>query len=325
MSEDNVFVEMTNEEYHAHPAMGSSDVRKLMRSPLHLRGHEEPAVRPPHFVFGSAVHAGYLEPEEFVKAYQPKPAEIDGKGPRTTYYKDWMKAQPQDVNWMTMEDYDKALNCIDAALNHPVTSEVFKGEPKIEGSLFFTLHGVECKARPDLVSFHEDGVDVLDLKTTTDASPAGFRSTLGKLQYHIQEWFYRQALEKAGLKVNRFLFLCVEKAPPYATAAYVVDDDDVRGAGEEVEKALLTYKDCVHQDRWPGYAEEVMEVSLPPWKSPRKAGPNGTWLTVKQVMSHYGMSRSSVYNWMHRGIENKKWKGKRMISASSLEKGLGGE
>ena len=319
------FVKMENEEYHAHEALGSSDLRKLMRSPLHLNGHREPTVRPPYFVFGSAVHTGYLEPDEFAKSYQPKPLEIDGKGPRTTYYKDWLDNQPQGTNWMSLEDYDKALNCVNAALEHPITKEVFTDEMVVEGSVFFTLHGVQCKVRPDLVSFGKEGVDVLDLKTTVDASPAAFRSTVGKLNYHVQEWFYREGLRAVGLTVNRFVFLAVEKSAPYATAAYVLNQEDVRNVAEAAEKALLTYKDCEMRDFWPGYTKEVLEISLPPWKSPRKEGPNGNWLSVKQVMDHYRMSRSSVYNWMGKGVEHRKFGGKRLISARSLEKVLGGE
>ena len=324
MSEEK-FIKMGNEEYHAHDALGSSDLRKLIRSPLHLKGHEEPATRPPHFVFGSAVHAGYLEPEEFAKDYKPKPLEIDGKGPRTSYCKDWLANQPLGTNWMSLEDYDKALDCVNSALEHPITKEMFTNEVVTEGSLFFTLHGVKCKIRPDLVSIGEDGVDVLDLKTTQDASPTAFRTTVGKLGYHVQEWFYREGLRAAGLKVNRFVFLAVEKSAPFATAAYVLNQEDVEGVAEVAEKALLTYKDCEMRDLWPGYTKEVLELSLPPWKSPRKEGPNGSWLSVKQVMDHYRMSRSSVYNWMGRGIKHRKFGGKRLISARSLEKVLGHE
>lgn len=325
MSEEK-FIRMDNEEYHAHDALGSSDLRKLMRSPLHLVGHVNPQVRPPHFVFGSAVHAGYLEPTEFTQSYREKPADIDGKGPRTALYKDWMDNQPQGIDWLSKDDYDKALNCVQAANDHPITGKMFGGKPVIEGSLFFQLNGVECKVRPDLVAFKEDGsVDVLDLKTTNDASPAGFRSSVGKLGYHIQEWFYREGLKANGFEVERFVFLCVEKSPPFATAAYVLNQGDVQGVAGEAELALLAYKECKEKDYWPGYSEEVLEISLPPWKSPRKEGPNGNWLTIRQVVEHYRISRSTAYNWIARGVESRRFAGKRLISAKSLERVLGGE
>ena len=313
------FVDMSNREYHARHALGSSDVRRLMISPLHFEGREEPAVRPTYFTFGSAAHTGYLEPDKFEDKYRPKPIEVDGKGPRTNHYKEWLASQPE-VEWMSADDYDKVLKVIEAALAHPVSTEMFKGEIVTEGSVFFGLNGVECKARPDLVVPKSKGrVDVLDLKTTTDASPDAFRKTVGKNGYHIQEWFYRKALNSLGLDVDRFVFLAVEKSAPYATASYTLNQEDVHSMGKRVIEALDQYKTAKETDVWEGYSKQTMELSVPPWALPDGGfAPNGNWLTPKQAMKHVGVTRTTLYNWMSRGLESKKLGGKRMISARAL-------
>ena len=313
------FITMQNSEYHAHHALGSSDVRKLMVSPLHLKGKEEPAVRPTYFTFGSAVHSAYLEPDRFATEYRAKPAEVDGQGPRTKAYREWMDAQPP-VEWLKQEDYDKTLKCVESALAHPISNELFKGEMIVEGSLFFKKWGVDCKARPDLVSCGLNGVTVLDLKTTTEASHAGFAKSVGNLGYHIQEWFYREALTALGMDVQRFIFLCVEKTPPYACAAYTIRKSHVQQACEPVRKALQSYKTAMETDVWEGYSTEVINIGVPRWALPETNGfMSANRLDVKSCMSEFGISRATIYNWINsQTIETKKVGGRRYLSAKDL-------
>ena len=315
------FITMSNEEYHAHSALGSSDARKLMISPLHFKGREEPSVRPSYFTFGSAVHAGYLEPDKFEHEYRVKPQEVDGKGPRTSYYKEWMATQPP-CEWLSPEDYDKALRCVEAALSHPISTELFAGEPITEGSLFFNKWGCECKARPDLVSVTSDGVDVVDLKTTMDASPAGFAKSVGNLGYHVQEWFYRQAMALNGMEVNRFIFLLVEKQPPFATAAYTIRPSHVQQAHDLVRKALDSYREANETGVWGGYPSAVQTIDVPRWALPESEGfLSANWMSVKDAMNEFGISRATIYNWMKSGeIETKKTGGRRYLSAGDLGK-----
>ena len=320
MSEEK-FITMSNEEYHSRDELGSSDVRRLMISPLHYEGREEPAVRPPHFTFGSAAHCGYLEPEKFEDRYAAKPLEIDGKGPRTNYYKEWMNTHPLDMEWMNAEDFDKVLNVIESALNHPVSSEFFKGDVVTEGSLFFEVEGVGCKARPDLVSFSSEGVDVVDLKTTTDASLNGFRKTVANHKLFVQEWFYRKALEEAGMKVGKFIFLCVEKTAPFAAAAYTINPSDVAEAEGMVKAALKAYSKARETNVWEGYDSDVTEVTVPPWAMPdREPMPNGNWLSVKQAGQRFKVSRTTLYNWMNGEVESRRFGGRRFLSVKSMNR-----
>ena len=314
------FIEMSNDEYHSHDALGSSDVRKIMISPLHFEGREEPAKRPNYFTFGSAAHCAYLEPEKFVERYRRKPLEVDGKGPRTNYYKEWIEEQ-KGVEWLSPDDFDKVVEVVASAHSRSISSEMFRSPHVVEGSLFFKMRGVECKARPDLVSFAgEDKVDVLDLKTTIDASPDGFRrKAVGQNKLFVQEWFYRKALEEAGLEVRRFIFLAVEKQAPFAAASYTLDQEQVGEAEEMVANALDAFKSSKESGVFEGYPDKVVELSVPQWCMPRKLlAMNGNWLTVKQAITAFSVSRATLYNWMARGLESRRIGGKRFISASSL-------
>ena len=315
------FIVMGNSEYHAHHALGSSDVRRLMISPLHLKGREEPAVRPSYFTFGSAVHTAFLEPEKFAHEYRVKPAEVDGNGPRTKYYREWMAEQPP-CEWMGVEDYDKALKCVESLLSHPISNKAFDNSV-VEGSLFFSLGGVECKARPDLVRETSRGVEVIDIKTTTDASPKGFAKSVGNLGYHIQEWFYRQALEENGMKVKRFIFLAVEKQSPYACAAYVIRNSQVVQAEEQVMRAISRYRKAESEGVWDGYPTEVTSISVPSWALPSQNGnrSSANWVGISDAMSEVAVSRGTIYNWIKSGaVEAKRIGGRRFVSAKDLSR-----
>lgn len=65
--------ELSNEQYHAHPAISKSDLDKISRSPQHYKHKKEnPEPETPSMLRGRAVHAAILEPDLFAKEYAPE-------------------------------------------------------------------------------------------------------------------------------------------------------------------------------------------------------------------------------------------------------------
>ena len=100
----------------------------------------------------------------------------------------------------------------------------------------------------------------MDLKTTRDASPDGFGKSIANYRYHVQSAHYRD-----GFQAGRFVWVAVEIDPPYAVAVYI-DGDEIhaRGDGERLSDLRL-YAECKASDKWPGYPDEVQNISLPRW------------------------------------------------------------
>ena len=102
--------DMSNEEYHAHPAIGSSSVKTVASKSL---AHWKGQVRKESHAFdlGSAVHAMLLEPEKGLVI----------RGPETRRGKAWTEAKEEaDTHGqilLTEADYDLASNMTDACLN----------------------------------------------------------------------------------------------------------------------------------------------------------------------------------------------------------------
>ena len=94
---------MTNAEYHANPAIGSSMLKAFDRSPRHCwqlyfdpdRETPEPSKA---FLLGSAIHAATLEPETFGERYAVAPV-CDRR--TNTRYKN------QERNWSWIKERNR--------------------------------------------------------------------------------------------------------------------------------------------------------------------------------------------------------------------------
>lgn len=101
---------------------------------------------------------------------------------------------------------------------------------------------------------------IVDLKTTLDASPAGFAKSVAKFRYHVQRAHYSE-----GFDIGNFVFVAVEKTPPYLVAVYVLDEQAEIKGQELRDRDIQLYMDCLENDFWPGYSEDIEELSLPNW------------------------------------------------------------
>jgi exodeoxyribonuclease VIII len=63
-----------------------------------------------------------------------------------------------------------------------------------------------------------------------------------------------------------FVFICVEKKPPYAVGVYILDDHALKMGRIEYEEDLERYKKCKETGEWPSYADDdIATVTLPYW------------------------------------------------------------
>jgi exodeoxyribonuclease VIII len=119
-----------------------------------------------------------------------------------------------------------------------------------------TPTGLRCKCRPDWYT----GNTIVDLKTTTDASPKGFARSVAQWRYHVQQNHYL-----AGTFADRFVFIAVEKTYPYAVGVYELDETAALHGEAERRNNLQTIADCRAIAEWPGYGNTIQPLSLPNW------------------------------------------------------------
>lgn len=178
---------------------------------------------------------------------------------------------------LTQEVWDQLHAMRDAVLEHPVAGALMKGGSGLaEQSVYWhdPETGELCRCRPD---WWRTDLDVLvDVKTTNDASPEGFSKSLVNFRYHVQAPFYLDGVERAtGQRPRAFLFLAVEKKPPYAVAVYQLDPESMSLGAREYREDLQTYANCKRTGVWPGYGDRIQLLGVPQWylvRAEREAG-----------------------------------------------------
>lgn len=107
---------------------------------------------------------------------------------------------------------------------------------------------------------------MVDMKTTLDASSDAFQRSIHTFGYHVQAAMYAHGFEViTGTPLRDFLFLTVEKTPPFAVAVYRLDADALPAGWRLYRRARTTWARCMERDHWPAYSNHVEAISLPPW------------------------------------------------------------
>jgi exodeoxyribonuclease VIII len=247
----------SNAEYHADPAVSASHLHAVAASPYHywaryLNPQRPPSVQTAAMKLGSLVHCAVLESDELAKRYAVCL-------PRNTRAGKEMAAEMEasGIEAVTATDMEQAMAMADAVRSHQAAAALLR-DGKAEQSFWWDdiPTGLRCKCRPDWYN----GTTIVDLKTTTDASPKGFAKSVAQWRYHVQQAHYL-----SGTFAERFVFIAVEKTYPFVVGVYELDADAMQHGDTERRANLQTIADCRSISEWPGYGDIIQPLSLPNW------------------------------------------------------------
>jgi len=206
--------DLPNEEYHnkdVYPHISSSDIKEIEKtSLLHWAIKSElPRKKPtPAMVMGSAIHAMISEPEKelFVRG-------LPDRRKRSEWAKLEEAAEKKGQTVLTESEYDEAKRISDKAVE---TCPVLKNALSLDDLLVEASIFTKCphsdmllKIRPDMMSMNLR--TMWDIKTTTDVTPDGFAREMRRWGYPTQAAFYLHAAAAAGIDIDHFIFLAVDK------------------------------------------------------------------------------------------------------------------
>ena len=246
-----IYFEMPAKKYFGIEALSKSGMVDLYQSPHHYKVRQSAKKEPTKsMIFGSALHLAILEPSKYknrVREQKQKTPKIDSDD--IIYLHDSSIA---DINLMA-ENVKK----------DPITNGLLNDARK-EVSLFWNDDlGFLCKARIDALNTRLHFV--IDIKYCTDASYDAFARQTLNLKYHWQAYWYLCGLEHFYKDPFNFIFICIEGAPSYAIATYVVTDQVLGKAKTGVDMCRETYNQCLESQDWYGYPKQIQELYLPPW------------------------------------------------------------
>lgn len=256
---------MSNKDYHAHEAKGSTTFKKIALTTL-LHAMSEEVKETEALQLGSAVHAAILEPETFDAefAFAPKVDKRTKAGKE-----EWAKFADENAGKTILkQEHRDVINGIVRSLNsHEIAKGMLSGG-EAEYSYFVKDEetGVELKCRPDYVNHGA----LIDLKTCQDASEAGFTKACINFGYHIQAAFYLDVYNKAnGTDLTEFFFVAVETKPPFAINTFKMGEVEIQLGREMYKKALKEYAEFKKDEKQElskfGYIKRVNEINFPLW------------------------------------------------------------
>lgn len=267
--EPGVYSGITNDAYHSGEGISKSGLDLIGRSPLHywakyLDPQREPQEPTPAMLLGTAIHSAVLEPHSFANDYVVFP-KIDRRTKEGKAYYDELVAQASGRTIISADDYATCVSIQDNVRRHPAAQVLLNdGEPELSVYWRDEQTGVLCKCRPDWMNYKAN--TIIDVKSTDDASPAGFQKSIVKWGYHVQAAWYLDGVKAAtGHAPKAFIFAAFEKTRPFATAFYYADEDMIELGRQLYRERLDVFAACLKNNSWPGYPQQLSPISLPGW------------------------------------------------------------
>lgn len=250
-------------EYQLWDAISKHDLDNIAKSPAHYKAAKgAKQVVSPAMKFGTATHTMLLEPQNACEEIAVMP-----KCDRRTKVGKELAKEFEESSFgktvITQEEMDRIMRMRDAVDTHPVAGNLIKHAKHIEASAIWTdpSTGLMSRCRPDII--HDDLV--IDLKTAIDAGRWAFASSMHKWRYHVQASYYLDGLINLNVvsKNAQFVFLVVEKLPPFGVALYALRTEDLDRGRLQYEGDIIRYSQCLKDNHWPGYSEAIGYIDLP--------------------------------------------------------------
>lgn len=258
---------MTEKEYRSHPAISRSELAKMSESPekfKYYKDHPEPPT--PALIFGQLFHTMALQPETLAEQFAVAPnVDRRTKAGKEAFAK--FEALAGDRQVVTADMYELAKEMTEALYSNPLITRLLQGEKEVPFFWTDDLTGEECKCRTDILIRNGNGITVVDLKTTENADTASFVKSALKHQYDLQAAMYSEGVKKmTGCEFVHFVFIAIEKKPPYAVNVLQCDDLVLRRGYDLFREYLGKYHECNETGVWYGFTGSfnlINEFSLP--------------------------------------------------------------
>ena len=258
---------ITNAEYHGRKThLSSTNIRTFKKNKKQFEyGLTHELVKQTKAMAdGTAVHAFFLERDKFDTDFVIKPADMRLN---TKAGKEWAIEQKDKIiidSELGNNLYEMEKSFIDSP-----AKLIYDIKGQTELSYFWDdLGTIKGKCRPDWIS--DDGSIVVDVKTTTDASPRGFQKSISTWGYYLQLGWYLRGLRKLGLPAKQFIFIAIEKTAPFCVGVYRADQEMINYAMKELDQLMPEIQTAMVSNEFPDYTPEITSIGLPPWMIDKK-------------------------------------------------------
>lgn len=279
-----VYDNIQAEDYHRILGLTKSGLMMLRKSPAHfwhwMTSPPDESTKAMHI--GTATHLAVFEPHKFDDEIvvvpedapkKPTKAQMEAKKPSEdakeaiAWWKDFyakhegkiILSQEENTTVRGMQASVQSNAEVMQYLTHP------SAKPEVSIVSVEKVNGLDivCKGRADLITM--DNTVIVDLKTCEDSSADGFNKSFMSYGYWMQAAHYIAICRQAGIPIEKFIFVAVEKTPPYCTGMYELSAESLEKAFAIRNRLMQTLSTCIAKNDFPVHSKGVTSFNLPPW------------------------------------------------------------
>lgn len=252
---------MTEKEYRSHPAISRSELFKISESPEKFKYYREHPEDPtPALLFGQLFHAMALQPETVWDQFAVSP-NVDRRTKAGKEAFAEFETQSEGKTIVSVDMVEQATAMCEALNRNEFVKKLLKGEKEKPFFWVDEMTGEECKCRVDCLTEVGENLIIVDLKTADCAETETSMRSAIKYGYDLQSAMYSE-----GVKVNTgreplFVFIAIEKKPPYAINVLQADKLLIRRGYDLFRELIGIYADCKKTDNWYGYLGKFNQIN----------------------------------------------------------------
>ena len=219
-----------DENYYSDTEFISNSMLGLLKkSPKDLARFFEKGSPPTQAMeFGRAFHLAILEPQVFSEQV----VIYNGKTKRGKAWDEFCQ-ENEGKTIITEIEFECIKGMENVLFSNKDIARKLHGNKEVPMVWQDPLSSVLCKGKVDIIN----GGQIVDIKTTQDASFEAFRRSAYKYGYNRQSAFYLD-----GFGAKSFVFIVIEKKAPYNVGVYHCSNDFIDSGREEYSRLLMDYR-----------------------------------------------------------------------------------
>ena len=252
---------MTEKEYREHPAISRSQLFKISESPEKFKYYQEhPEEHTQSLVFGQLFHSMALQPETVNELFAVSP-NVDRRTKSGKEEFARFEAEAENKTVVTADMYKQATEMCEALSRNEYVKKLLKGEKEKPFFWVDAMTGEECKCRTDALTEVGENLIIVDLKSTENAETEAFMKSAIRYGYDLQSAMYSEGVKTNTGKEPLFVFIAIEKKPPYAINILQADKLLIRRGYDLFREYIGIYHDCKQTDNWYGYLGKYNQIN----------------------------------------------------------------
>lgn len=251
------------EQYDSIPALRSSHLRLLKKSPAHFAAAFDPRWKK---TISPQLQKSFDKGKAFDRLMLHGVDDLAGQvaiepdlNKNTKAYKEWKAGQRGDAILLSQREFDYIVAMKRRADSKSTFGRIFSDGHPHKAIVWCDGTGIWCKAEIDWIC--NDGT-VVDLKTTgCGADFWTFSRSAYRYGYLNQGAYYLSGLSAiTGAEHRDFLLAVVETEPPFESQVFRATQEQLWKAEYENEECLTALAHCFKTGNWPGYPDMIMDL-----------------------------------------------------------------